>query len=147
MLPLLSDRADDIPLLAEHYLKRDVARTGIEIKGIAPELGAFLQTYAFPGNLEELRDDIATCVRKYLTSGKVPEDGLLGVDSLSNYLRDKIRAGTRNPAKRRMRKLSEVINEHVRWTVDVLKGDLERAAQELGITMEELDAVLRDLGE
>ena len=143
-LPLLRDRADDIPLLAQHYLKRDVVRTGIEIKGVAPELGIFLQTYAFPGNLEELRDVIATCVRKYLTSGKVPEDGLLGVDSLSNYLRDKIRAGTRNPASRRLKKLSEVIVEHVRWTVDVLKGDLGRAAQELGITEEELDAYLRE---
>lgn len=142
-LPLLSDRVDDIPLLAEHYLQRDVSRTGIAIKGIAPELGSFLQTYAFPGNLEELRDVIATCVRKYTTSGEVPKDGLLGVDSLSNYLRDKIRAGTRNPAKRRLRKLAEVVNEHVRWTVDFFKGDLEKAAQELEITVEELETYLR----
>ncbi len=142
-LPLLSDRADDIPLLAEHYLKRDVAQTGIAIKGIAPELGVFLQTYAFPGNLEELRDVIATCVRKYMTEGDVPEDGLLGVDSLSNYLRDKIRLGPRSSADRRMRKLSEVIQEHVRWTVEVLKGDLGRAAQELEITVEELEVYLR----
>ena len=143
-IPLLRDRSDDIPLLAEHYLKRDVARTGVAITGVAPELGVFLQTYAFPGNLEELRDVIATCVRKYLTAGEVPEDGLLGVDSLSNYMRDKIRAGTRNPAKRRLRKLPEIINEHCTWTVEVLKGDLGRAAQELGITIEELEAYLRD---
>ncbi|RLE18892.1 MAG: hypothetical protein DRJ65_20870 [Acidobacteria bacterium] len=143
-IPLLRDRSDDIPLLAEHYLKRDVARTGVAITGVAPELGVFLQTYAFPGNLEELRDVIATCVRKYLTAGEVPEDGLLGVDSLSNYMRDKIRAGTRNPAKRRLRKLPEIINEHCTWTVEVLKGDLGRAAQELGITIEELEAFLRD---
>ena len=131
-------------MLAEHYLKRDVGRTGIAITGVAPELGVFLQTYAFPGNLEELRDVIATCVRKYLTAGEVPDDGLLGVDSLSNYMRDKIRAGTRNPAKRKMRKLPEVINEHCKWTVDVLKGDLGRAAQELGITIEDLEAYLRN---
>ncbi len=143
-IPLLRDRSDDIPLLAEHYLRRDVTRTGIEIKGVAPELGVFLQTYAFPGNLEELRDVIATCVRKYLTIGRVPEDGLLGVDSLSNYMRDKIRAGTRNPASRRLRKLSEVIVEHVRWTVDSLKGDLGCAAQELDITLEELETYLRE---
>ncbi|MEN8163892.1 MAG: hypothetical protein ABFS37_07170, partial [Acidobacteriota bacterium] len=103
-----------------------------------------LQTYAFPGNLEELRDVIATCVRKYLTSGKVPESGLLGVDSLSNYLRDKILLGPRSPANRRLRKLSEVIQEHVVWTADVLKGDLDRAAEELGITIEELEVYLRE---
>ena len=142
-IPLLKDRADDIPLLADHYLQRDVARTGIAIEGVAPELGVFLQTYAFPGNLEELRDVIATCVRKYLTTGVVPEDGLLGVDSLSNYMRDKIRAGTRNPARRRMRKLPEVLNEHVKWTVDMLNGDLGRAAQELDISIEDLETYLR----
>ncbi|MCD4750678.1 MAG: sigma-54 dependent transcriptional regulator [Thermoanaerobaculales bacterium] len=143
-LPLLRDRVDDIPLLAEHYLKRDVARTGIALKGIAPELSAFLQTYAFPGNLEELRDVIATCVRKYLTSGKVPESGLLGVDSLSNYMRDTILAGIRNPANRRLRPLSDVIHEHVTWTVDALQGDFDRAAQKLEITVEDLEAHLRE---
>ena len=146
-LPLLRDRSDDIPLLAEHYLKRETSRAGIAIKGIAPELSSFLQTYAFPGNLEELRDVVATCVRKYVTSGVMPEDGLVGIDSLSNYLRDKIRAGTRNPAKRRLRRLSEVISEHVRWTVDALNGDFGRAAQELGITGEELDVHLQEPGE
>ncbi len=146
-LPLLRDRSDDIPLLAEHYLKREVSRAGIAIEGIAPELASFLQTYAFPGNLEELRDVITTCVRKYLTSGEVPEDGLVGVDSLSNYLRDKIRAGTRNPSNRRLRTLSEVIHEHVLWTVTTVKGDLALAAQELGISLEELDVHLREPGE
>jgi DNA-binding NtrC family response regulator len=141
-LPLLKDRADDIPLLAEHYLKREAGRTGLDIKGINPELGAFLQTYSFPGNLEELRDVIATCVRKYVTSGEVPSDGLLGVDSISNYLRDTIRIGPRTPANRRLRKLADVIDEQVRWTVDVLDGDLGRTAQELGITLEELEELL-----
>lgn len=146
-LPLLRDRADDIPLLAGHYLKREVGRTGIAIKGIDPELGAFLQTYSFPGNLEELRDVITTCVRKYLALGGPPEDGLLGVDSLSNYLRDKIRVGVRNPSNRRLRTLSDVIHEHVTWTVGALNGDLDRAAQELGITVEELEPHLREPGE
>lgn len=144
-LPLLRDRVDDIPLLADHYLKRDVRRTGVAITKIDPKLGALLQTYAFPGNLEELRDIIATGVRKYLLSGNAPEDGLLGVDSLSNYMKDKIRSGNRNPANRRLKKLSEVVQEHVEWTVDVVKGDLIQAALELGITADELEGHLREI--
>ncbi len=135
-LPPLRERADDIPLLAEHFLTREIKRTGSRKIGIDPEYSAFLQTYEFPGNQDELRDIIASSVSR--ESGET-----LGIDSLSHYIRDKIRKGMRSSGGFRLRRLSEVIAEHVKWTVDYLNGDLESAAHELGIPLPELHDHLR----
>lgn len=49
-LPPLRERQDDIPLLAQHFLKE----THIE-KSLSAEVRAALQQYQWPGNLRELR--------------------------------------------------------------------------------------------
>ncbi len=55
-LPPLRDRADDIPLLVEHFFKTLVPRMGKEIKKIHPEVMSLLTSYHFPGNIRELRN-------------------------------------------------------------------------------------------
>jgi PAS domain S-box-containing protein len=54
-LPPLRDRTDDIPLLAEHFVRKLQASSGKEIIGMAPETMDFFMNYRWPGNIRELR--------------------------------------------------------------------------------------------
>ncbi len=55
-LPPLRERAEDIPLLIEHFFKSIVPKMGKEIKKIHPEVMEVLSKYSFPGNIRELRN-------------------------------------------------------------------------------------------
>jgi len=52
----LRERAEDIPVLVEHFFKNIVPKMGKEIKKIHPEVIDILSKYSFPGNIRELRN-------------------------------------------------------------------------------------------
>ncbi len=56
MLPALRERAGDIPLLVDHFLRRYCAANGVEAKRIEPEVMAILEEDAWPGNVRELEN-------------------------------------------------------------------------------------------
>ena len=53
-VPPLRERADDIPLLARHFVHSHAAKMGRETMELAPEAEKALQNYAWPGNVREL---------------------------------------------------------------------------------------------
>ena len=55
-LPALRDRKEDIPLLVDHFLKKNSA--GKRVKFIAPETMKVLLQYRWPGNVRELENSI-----------------------------------------------------------------------------------------
>ena len=61
-VPPLRDRLDDVPVLAEHFLKKFTRETGRRIKGFTPDAVAKLQAYAWPGNVRELRNAVERAV-------------------------------------------------------------------------------------
>ncbi len=61
-VPPLRDRRDDIPLLAEHFLKRFVRETGRKIKGFTPAAMKKMTEYHWPGNVRELRNVVERAV-------------------------------------------------------------------------------------
>ncbi|NVN91957.1 MAG: sigma-54-dependent Fis family transcriptional regulator [Desulfuromonadales bacterium] len=54
-IPPLRERADDIPLLLEHYLHEAAASLNKKKPTPPPELCRYLQAYRFPGNIRELK--------------------------------------------------------------------------------------------
>ncbi|MGI9270714.1 MAG: sigma 54-interacting transcriptional regulator [Woeseiaceae bacterium] len=57
-LPPLRDRADDIPLLSEHFVHKHAARLGKSIDAISARMLKELMSYAWPGNVRELESII-----------------------------------------------------------------------------------------
>jgi DNA-binding NtrC family response regulator len=55
-IPPLRDRREDIPLLAEHILRKFNERLKKEIGGIEPDAMERLAAYAWPGNIRELEN-------------------------------------------------------------------------------------------
>jgi two-component system, NtrC family, response regulator HydG len=61
-LPDLSDRAEDIPLLATHFLDRFVKKLRKPVERISEEAMGLLMDYPWPGNVRELENCIERAV-------------------------------------------------------------------------------------
>lgn len=53
-LPPLRERKEDIPLLADHFIREINIRLGIDLSGLSPEAMEFLLACSLPGNVREL---------------------------------------------------------------------------------------------
>jgi transcriptional regulator with GAF, ATPase, and Fis domain len=58
----LADRRKDVPLLADHFLKRFIAETGRKIRGFTPAALQKMEQYHWPGNVRELRNAVERAV-------------------------------------------------------------------------------------
>jgi two-component system response regulator HydG len=61
-MPPLRDRAEDVPLLADRFLREFAAQNGKAIAGITPEALEVLAAHAWPGNVRELRNAVERMV-------------------------------------------------------------------------------------
>jgi len=61
-LPPLRERPDDIPLLAEHFLRIFNQRFGKKINSVPADLLAWMRGYCWPGNVRELENFIERLV-------------------------------------------------------------------------------------
>ena len=56
--PSLAERREDIPLIAQNFIRRNAAASGKKILGLTPEALEKMSLYAWPGNVRELRNAI-----------------------------------------------------------------------------------------
>jgi NtrC-family two-component system response regulator AlgB len=88
-MPPLRDRQADLARFAEHYCKYFAQQCARKIDGFTPESVASLKSYAWPGNLRELRNVIERAVIMARGTEIVPGDfpsELRGVPLSSNSL-------------------------------------------------------------
>lgn len=71
--PSLRDRRDDIPLLANHFLKKYNDRLAKNISGISAEAMEVLKKYDYPGNVRELENLIERTVALEAGATILPE--------------------------------------------------------------------------
>ncbi len=62
LLPPLRERRDDIPLLAEHFLKKYSEKLGVSVLGIGEEGMRWLVSQSWEGNVRELENTIERAV-------------------------------------------------------------------------------------
>ncbi|MCB9881151.1 MAG: sigma-54-dependent Fis family transcriptional regulator [Planctomycetes bacterium] len=78
-LPPLRERPDDVPLLAHAFLERFERTMGHGLRGFDEAALAALQTYAWPGNIRELRNKIEHAI--IVSEGPVILRTDLGLDA------------------------------------------------------------------
>ncbi len=124
-LPPLRARPDDVPLLADHFLRLYAEKNGKRVDGFADRAIARLVDYSWPGNVRELENTIERAVvlsrHPVLDESDLPET-ILGEARSSDVLQ--IPLGT---------PLEEIERRVIRETLRFTDGDKKRAAQLLGI--------------
>lgn len=61
-IPPLRERKDDIPLLAQHFLKQSAKRSNKDVRGFTPTAMHRLMVYPWPGNVRELENAVEKAV-------------------------------------------------------------------------------------
>lgn len=61
-MPALRERVDDIPLIAEHFLRKYTREMNKAIEGFSTDAIAALRAYAWPGNVRELENVVERSV-------------------------------------------------------------------------------------
>lgn len=129
-IPALRDRVDDIPLLAEHYLRKLAAEHGIRQGLMLPGAMDGLKRYRWPGNVREFRNVIESML---LTS----PDSILSEDHLPTEVRNsqKVRGLIAPEAEpmRQVTRLEHAEREAILQAIRKCQGNMTAVARELGI--------------
>ncbi|MDP1733583.1 MAG: sigma-54 dependent transcriptional regulator [Sulfuritalea sp.] len=125
LIPPLSRRREDVPLLAYHFLKKCAARMGKNVSEISTEAMDLLKAYDFPGNVRELENIVERGVA--IATGDVIETA-----SLPDDLRE-LAIRTFRKKEGRLPSLEEQEREYIRWVLQEAGGNQTLAAQILGI--------------
>jgi two-component system response regulator HupR/HoxA len=133
-LPPLRERTEDIPALADHFLRQACRRARRAVPAVGPDALGLLRGYPWPGNVRELENEIERAVA-------LAEDGRpLGRAHLS----ERIAAGA--GAAPSVQTLNEAVEALKRRMIeDALRecGSKTRAAEQLGLTRQSLQQMLR----
>jgi len=131
-VPALSDRKEDIPLLAQHFLQMFAAKNKKNIKGFTPQSMKKLVKYNWPGNVRELMNAVERAVvlsrLEYLDADDL---ALLMVDNQMTGGNDQFILPENMP-------LGEVEKRSILEVVNACGGNKSEAARRLGITRKTL---------
>ncbi len=124
-VPPLSQRREDIPLLAHHFLRKFSSQQGKELKGISEEMMGLLMNYPFPGNVRELENVIERAVA--LSKGEMLE----AKDLPQEFTLFRFRA--LRPRSGGLPTLEEAERDYIQWVLQHTKWNRTKAAEILGI--------------
>ena len=125
-IPALKDRPEDIQPLAEHFLRRAIARTGRPIRGLSAAASRRLRAYGWPGNVRELENAVEHGVA-------LGRDEWLGPEDLPPALAESPVPDLFAGAAERLLTLEELEHGYVRHVLERFGGNKKRAAEALGI--------------
>lgn len=135
-LPPLRQRADDIPLLAQHFMNRFAAKNNKRIKGFTPGAMDRLVRYAWPGNVRELENVIERAsillLGEHISERELPER--LKAPEQGEALDDILESDCLT--------LDDVERAVILKTLKRFGGNKTEAARALGITRKTLHARL-----
>ena len=133
-LPPLRERRNDIPLLAEHLLKKALTEVGRDDVLLSPEAVDAMMDYDWPGNIRELENALQYALVKCRNNVLLPEHFPL------NTLKTAVPA---QPPRRKQRK-RKLDAETVWRTLEETGGNRLEAALRLGVSRATLYRFLQE---
>jgi Nif-specific regulatory protein len=142
VVPALRKRPEDIPLLADFFLRKFNAETGRRITGFTDSAKEKLVTYLWPGNVRELKNVIERAV--VLCRGQQIDEGDLLVTKLAT-------AGDTAEAEAAAEEflpasLEDIERRYILATLNHTSWNKSRTANILGIERSTLDRKIRRYG-
>jgi DNA-binding NtrC family response regulator len=137
-LPPLRERRADIPNLAAHFLAREAERAGVRVRGISRAALDELASHDWPGNIRQLEKEMARAVLF------LADDELLDTSRLSPQVRQP--KGEPRAATRLADVLERVERDEILATLGRCEGDVEKAAEALGLGRSTLYRRMKALG-
>ena len=138
-LPPLRNRGDDVMLLANFFLKRCAGDFKKKIKGFSETSREYIESYGWPGNVRELENKVQRAV--LMASGSVIEPDDLGFTERPFPQKA---GGGEVTTLREARE--QVEREMIKGAVANSKGNIAKAAEELGISRPTLYDLMRKHG-
>ncbi len=152
-LPSLRERKEDVPVLAEHFMKLSGRRLGKKLEAISPEALEVLADYDWPGNVRELENVVER-------AAILSEDGVIHPGHLPMNLMRPGSPGHEEPVGDQMqldtlnvgngRSLKHVVHTiEQKLITDALRrcgGNQVQAAKLLGITRDILRYRMKQFG-
>jgi transcriptional regulator with GAF, ATPase, and Fis domain len=139
-VPPLRARKSDVPILAEHFLRRFVRETGRKIRGFTPAALRKMEEYNWPGNVRELRNVVERAVA--LGTGPLLDVNDIWLSSLE--IGGPPAAGSE--AAYRPVPLEEIEKEHILKTLNHTDWNKSQAAAILNIERSTLDRKIKGYG-
>jgi two-component system response regulator AtoC len=139
-IPPLRVRREDINLLIDHFIARNNARLGMQIRGLTSESRKLLLEYAWPGNVRELENTIERAMvlseGEILDSQDLPERIREALDPVQVQL-----ASGELSIKKTAAAIEEIL---IRRALTKTKGNRTRAAEVLEISHRALLYKIKD---
>jgi len=118
-MPPLRERRSDIPLLAEHFLKKHLSKTEKKILGFSRAAMEVMMRYPWPGNVRELENAVERAV--VLARGEWIEPEDLGLEEVEDLFEPGLT-------------LKEFERRYVLKTLEEVEGNISKAARILGVS-------------
>lgn len=141
-VPPLRNRKEDIPLLAQHFLRLFSEKNRKQIKGLTPQAMDRFLKHDWPGNVRELINTIERAV--VLSRTEYLDDKDFPLVTKSKLSGDQETSGQK--AEPSVFKLDEVEREAILKTLKSAEGNKSEAARRLGITRKTLHKKLKKYG-
>ena len=139
-VPPLRERMEDIPLLADHFLKEFTTAYGRRPKELTPEAYEVLKEHRWPGNVRELRNLMERIV---IMSPQIRIDAR-HIPLIPGKRAVFERAAERLGSLHEVRAAAE--REYILKTLDETKGNVTKTAELLGLERSNLYRKMKALG-
>lgn len=139
IMPSLRERAEDVPMLAEEFMRRYSRKHGVHVKGFTDEALRALNQHNWPGNIRELQNVVERAV---ILCG---ENGMLEPAHLGLVV-PAVPAPVPTPTEAKPTTLAELEKKHIIAALEQCKGNRTHAAKLLDISIRTLRNKLKEYG-
>lgn len=138
-IPPLRDRAEDIPVLTEHFNERYSREYGKQMKVFTVEALEAMMNYTWPGNVRELRNTVERVVimnrKRTITPAELPRFGPAEEPAASSYRFPSFKEAT-----------DAYQREYILHKLAESDGNVTKAAEAMGVDRSHLYRRMKSLG-